>query len=284
MRPPEASRPRSRAARRRSAARAADRRGAPASSRATSAIAGSATRKKRIDGARSPAGRPATASSGARARSGRPAAALARDDVEDPSERLLGDARVSSSSTLSGDHQSARRRTRRRPRSQRRSRPAAGGGLGRGAREGGARWDRCRRRERRSVSRRELTFLCFSWRWQDQPDPGGAPRGARPRRRGADGPLCRLGHGSDEPELGGYATVSRDSEVPVSFTSATGTWTQPAAKCAAGDDYSEVAIWVGIGGFSSERIEQVGTQIACNARIRRATRRGTSSRRPIRTR
>ncbi len=52
----------------------------------------------------------------------------------------------------------------------------------------------------------------------------------------------------------------------VSFRTVTGTWTQPAAACVAGQS-SYSAVWVGIGGFkpTSDALEQIGTEVDCKA-------------------
>jgi Peptidase A4 family len=52
----------------------------------------------------------------------------------------------------------------------------------------------------------------------------------------------------------------------VSFRTVSGTWTQPAASCVAGQS-SYSAVWVGIGGFkpTSNALEQIGTEVDCKA-------------------
>jgi Peptidase A4 family len=52
----------------------------------------------------------------------------------------------------------------------------------------------------------------------------------------------------------------------VSFRTVSGTWTEPAASCIAGQS-SYSAVWVGIGGFkpTSNALEQIGTEVDCNA-------------------
>ncbi|HUA03378.1 MAG TPA: G1 family glutamic endopeptidase [Solirubrobacteraceae bacterium] len=52
----------------------------------------------------------------------------------------------------------------------------------------------------------------------------------------------------------------------VSFRTVSGTWTQPAATCVAGQS-SYSAVWVGIGGFkpTSDALEQIGTEVDCKA-------------------
>jgi len=60
----------------------------------------------------------------------------------------------------------------------------------------------------------------------------------------------------------GYAVTS--SATPTTFTSVSGSWTQPTATCTAGSPaYS--AFWVGLGGFSdgAQALEQTGTEVDC---------------------
>jgi hypothetical protein len=62
----------------------------------------------------------------------------------------------------------------------------------------------------------------------------------------------------------GYAVTSTDPTTPVTYTSVSGTWVQPAAACGAGPAaYS--AFWVGLGGYSdtSQGLEQIGTESDC---------------------
>lgn len=64
----------------------------------------------------------------------------------------------------------------------------------------------------------------------------------------------------------GYAATSVDETTPVSFTSVSGAWRQPAATCTTGSPtYS--AFWVGLGGYSdtSQALEQIGTSADCSA-------------------
>jgi len=64
----------------------------------------------------------------------------------------------------------------------------------------------------------------------------------------------------------GYAVSSSDPAAPVSYTSVSGSWVQPAATCAAGSPaYS--AFWVGLGGLAdeSQALEQIGTESNCTA-------------------
>jgi hypothetical protein len=46
-----------------------------------------------------------------------------------------------------------------------------------------------------------------------------------------------------------------------SFTSVSASWTQPAASCAAGSQYA--AFWVGLDGYTSKTVEQIGTEADC---------------------
>ena len=71
-----------------------------------------------------------------------------------------------------------------------------------------------------------------------------------------------LADSSDSSNWAGYA-VHRSG---VSFTKVIGAWKQPAAVCSPGNPtYS--AVWVGLGGYSvtSHALEQIGTEMDCNA-------------------
>jgi hypothetical protein len=63
----------------------------------------------------------------------------------------------------------------------------------------------------------------------------------------------------------GYAVTSLDPTTPVTYTSVSGTWVQPAASCSSSAAYS--AFWVGLGGYStnSQGLEQIGTESDCTA-------------------
>ena len=65
----------------------------------------------------------------------------------------------------------------------------------------------------------------------------------------------------------GYAAVGPTSAAALSFTSVTGTWTQPAASCTPSDTAASSAIWVGLGGYdlSSHALEQIGTDADCDS-------------------
>jgi hypothetical protein len=46
------------------------------------------------------------------------------------------------------------------------------------------------------------------------------------------------------------------------FSDVVGTWTEPTAKCTSGTEYA--SFWVGIDGYSSDSVEQLGTDSDCN--------------------
>ena len=64
----------------------------------------------------------------------------------------------------------------------------------------------------------------------------------------------------------GFAATS-SSSTPVTFTSVTGTWKQPAATCTAGQSGSASAVWVGLGGYDldSQALQQIGTDSDCTS-------------------
>ncbi len=45
------------------------------------------------------------------------------------------------------------------------------------------------------------------------------------------------------------------------YTSVTADWTQPAGTCSSGDQYA--AFWVGLDGYSSDTVEQTGSEVDC---------------------
>jgi hypothetical protein len=82
-------------------------------------------------------------------------------------------------------------------------------------------------------------------------DPGG------PMKRG--GPTFARTEGEVEStNWSGYAATSG------TYTSATASWTQPAGKCTSGDQYA--AFWVGLDGYSSDTVEQTGSEVDCVGR------------------
>ena len=55
----------------------------------------------------------------------------------------------------------------------------------------------------------------------------------------------------------GYAATGASG----SFTSISASWTQPTANCVAGSQYG--AFWVGLDGYASKTVEQIGTEADC---------------------
>lgn len=56
----------------------------------------------------------------------------------------------------------------------------------------------------------------------------------------------------------GYAAYGGSGK----FTSVSASWTEPATKCSSGNQYS--AFWVGLDGYSSQTVEQTGSESDCN--------------------
>jgi hypothetical protein len=72
-----------------------------------------------------------------------------------------------------------------------------------------------------------------------------------------------LGHGgvnanTTSTNWAGYAATGS------TYTSVSTTFTQPAVSCSSGDQYS--AFWVGLDGYSSDSVEQTGTEADCAGR------------------
>ncbi len=94
--------------------------------------------------------------------------------------------------------------------------------------------------------------------------PGGAIRGLRP-----GSPMIRAGsrtlshaHGRNQVESenwSGYAQTGANG----AFTSASASWTQPTAHCTSRQD-QYAAFWVGLDGYSSDSVEQTGTDSDCD--------------------
>jgi Peptidase A4 family len=61
----------------------------------------------------------------------------------------------------------------------------------------------------------------------------------------------------------GYAVTGTST----TYTSATGTWTEPTVSCGANDAGESSAFWVGLGGYyqSSQALEQLGTSADCDS-------------------
>jgi hypothetical protein len=64
----------------------------------------------------------------------------------------------------------------------------------------------------------------------------------------------------------GFSAVAPDGATDSTFTSATGTWKQPAATCSVESAGSASAVWVGLGGYdlSAPALEQIGTDADCD--------------------
>jgi hypothetical protein len=71
---------------------------------------------------------------------------------------------------------------------------------------------------------------------------------------------------SVSPNWSGYAATSPAGS-PVSFTTVSGTWKVPVAKCAAKDAGAVATVWVGLGGYGGgPRTEEAGTNSSCSAK------------------
>ena len=66
------------------------------------------------------------------------------------------------------------------------------------------------------------------------------------------------------PNWSGYVATAPAGK-SISFRTVTGTWTVPTAHCRRGQGASYSTVWVGIGGYTQTRQEEVGTDANCNA-------------------
>lgn len=57
----------------------------------------------------------------------------------------------------------------------------------------------------------------------------------------------------------GYAATGSSG----AFTSVSADWTQPTAHCGSGTDYAD--FWVGLDGYTSDSVEQAGTELDCSS-------------------
>lgn len=64
------------------------------------------------------------------------------------------------------------------------------------------------------------------------------------------------------PQWSGYAVTAKH----VSYTTISGTWTEPVVHCTAGAAPALSAAWVGLGGLSTKSLEQVGVDANCDAK------------------
>jgi hypothetical protein len=69
------------------------------------------------------------------------------------------------------------------------------------------------------------------------------------------------------PNWAGYVAGGSTSN-PASFTSVTGTWTVPAATCTSGSAATLSTEWVGLGGYTTQRQEEIGTDTNCDGKGR----------------
>jgi hypothetical protein len=65
----------------------------------------------------------------------------------------------------------------------------------------------------------------------------------------------------DDSNWAGY--IASSATTKTSFSAVSGSWTQPAADCAAGSP-SHSAFWVGLGGYTGDHLEQTGTSADCS--------------------
>ena len=65
-------------------------------------------------------------------------------------------------------------------------------------------------------------------------------------------------HQQESTNWSGYAATTG------TYTSASASWTQPAGVCSRGDQYA--AFWVGLDGYSSDTVEQTGSEVDCVGR------------------
>ncbi len=97
------------------------------------------------------------------------------------------------------------------------------------------------------------------------PGPGGVVQPGGPITQPASSPA---GDGSQAAADGqntsvtssnwaGYAATGSASQ----FTSVSSSWTQPTGQCDLGNQYA--AFWVGLDGYSSSTVEQIGTEVDC---------------------
>lgn len=64
------------------------------------------------------------------------------------------------------------------------------------------------------------------------------------------------------PQWSGYVVTGNH----VSYTSISGTWTEPVMSCTAGTAPGLSAAWVGLGGLTTHSLQQVGVDANCNAK------------------
>jgi Peptidase A4 family len=85
------------------------------------------------------------------------------------------------------------------------------------------------------------------------------------------GGLFRQTPGTHPAKVGGktisYSTNWSGYAVTGStFSSVSGSWTQPAVTCTSNSNYTDMSPWVGLDGYSSDTVEQTGTSGDCNGK------------------
>jgi Peptidase A4 family len=77
-------------------------------------------------------------------------------------------------------------------------------------------------------------------------------------------PLAKTVSVTDQEDSNWAGYVVGSNATTSSFSSVSGSWTQPAADCSAGSP-SHSAFWVGLGGYTGPHLEQTGTSADCSA-------------------
>jgi hypothetical protein len=98
-----------------------------------------------------------------------------------------------------------------------------------------------------------------------RPDTSGfVPGGRLIGLPGADRPAASgaLNQEVESTNWSGYAATGSDG----AFTSVSGSWTQPTATCTSRRSDQYAAFWVGLDGYSSDSVEQTGTDSDCDGR------------------
>ena len=89
--------------------------------------------------------------------------------------------------------------------------------------------------------------------------PAPAPKVPAPHRhRPADIRTHRLDGTFESTNWSGYAATGTN------FTRVTGSWVIPASTCATGSSAEYAAFWIGIDGWTSDSVEQTGTDSDCS--------------------
>jgi hypothetical protein len=92
-----------------------------------------------------------------------------------------------------------------------------------------------------------------------------ASASALPASHAATGPMIRVPgvHGvpRNEAESSNWSGYAANGST---YKSVSANWTQPSAKCPSGDQYS--AFWVGLDGYSSDSVEQTGSEADCSGK------------------